>query len=392
MAAATALVVGALSACTGADADQRSNAPGDTRSSHEPSPTTEPVQLASNVDDMAEVPVDTLVSFEAIGGVLEKVTLSDGEGNQIAGDLAEAGAGWTASERLEPGTTYTLAAVARNEAGGTEQFSREFTTEELTLDQQTFASIAPLDGETVGIGMPVVVHFDLAVSDHATFEEHMSVTSTPAQEGSWHWVSDHEVHYRPAEYWQPGTKVQVDLDINALPAGNGIYGQDARNISFDVGEAVVSKVDAAAHTMQTYVNGKLVRTMQITTGKDGFTTRSGVKVIMEKHRRKRMNSETVGIPAGSAESYDIANVEYAMRVTNSGEFIHAAPWSAGSQGSANVSHGCTGMSLADAKWLYDLSKRGDVVEFTGTDRPMTLYNGYGDWNASFSEYAEGSAL
>ena len=132
--------------------------------------------------------------------------------------------------------------------------------------------------------------------------------------------------------------------------------------------------------MQVFSNGKLLRTIPITTGKPGFTTRSGTKVIIEKFRAKRMNSETVGIAQGSPDAYDIDNVEYAMRVTYSGEFIHAAPWSVGSQGYANVSHGCTGMCTDNAGWLYSISKRGDVVEYTGTDRYMTLDNGYGDWN------------
>ena len=123
-----------------------------------------------------------------------------------------------------------------------------------------------------------------------------------------------------------------------------------------------------------------------------FTTRSGTKVIIEKFAEKRMNSETVGINRDSPEAYDIDDVQWAMRVTYSGEFLHAAPWSVSSQGHANVSHGCTGMSTADAGWLYAMSRRGDVVEYTGTDRPMTLDNGYGDWNLPFSEWKSGSAL
>ncbi len=115
-------------------------------------------------------------------------------------------------------------------------------------------------------------------------------------------------------------------------------------------------------------------------------------MIIEKFRQKRMNSETVGIAAERPGAYDIDDVEYAMRVTYSGEFLHAAPWSVGSQGYANVSHGCTGMSTANAAWLYNITKRGDVVEYTGTDRQMTLDNGYGDWNASFADYKQGSAL
>jgi len=232
----------------------------------------------------------------------------------------------------------------------------------------------------------------VAVTDRATIEKHMKVVSSPAQRGSWHWLNDNEVHWRPATYWKAGTDVIVDVDINSVPAGGGIYGQESRHVQFHVGDAHVYKVNAQTHQMQVYSNGSLLRTIPITTGKEGFTTRSGIKVIVEKFRERRMNSETVGIPAGSAEAYDIDDVEYAMRLTYSGEFLHAAPWSVGSQGYANVSHGCTGMSTANAGWLYGMTIRGDVVEYVGTDRPMTFDNGYGDWNVSFSEYKSGSAL
>ncbi len=163
-------------------------------------------------------------------------------------------------------------------------------------------------------------------------------------------------------------------------------------MDFHVGDANIYTVNAQTHQMEVRSNGQLLRTIPITTGKAGFTTRSGVKVIMEKFATKRMNSETVGISESNPEFYDIDDVKYAMRLTNSGEFIHAAPWSVGSQGSANVSHGCTGMSTDNAGWLYSMTKRGDVVEYVGTDRPMTLDNGYGDWNAPFSTYRQGSAL
>ena len=129
----------------------------------------------------------------------------------------------------------------------------------------------------------------------------------------------------------------------------------------------------------------------ITTGEQPeFTTRSGTKVIIEKFEKKDMNSETVGITG--ADAYNIKGVQWAMRVTYSGEFVHAAPWSVASQGHENVSHGCTGMSTANADWLYHMTNVGDIVQYTGTDKPMTLTNGYGDWNESFSTYRQGSAL
>ena len=100
----------------------------------------------------------------------------------------------------------------------------------------------------------------------------------------------------------------------------------------------------------------MLRTIPITTGEQPkFTTRSGIKVIIEKYDAKRMDSETIGIPNDSPDGYNIDNVQWAMRVTYSGEFVHAAPWSVGSQGYANVSHGCTGMSTANADWLYHMT-------------------------------------
>jgi lipoprotein-anchoring transpeptidase ErfK/SrfK len=311
---------------------------------------------------------------------------------KVAGALAKDGVSWTATGRLEPGTNYVVRSVAETPDGTKVNRTSRFRTEDLTLDEQTYASVAPLQGETVGVGMPVIVTFDVPVTDKAAIERHMKVTSSPQQPGSWHWISDTEAHWRPRAYWKPGTDVGVDVDINSVPAGAGIYGQESRHVDFHVGDAHVYKVNAQTHQMQVFSNGKLLRTIPITTGKAGYTTRSGTKVIIEKFETKRMNSETVGIGKNNPEYYDIDDVKYAMRLTYSGEFIHAAPWSVGSQGYANVSHGCTGMSTENARWLYDMTIRGDVVQYTGTDRQMTLTNGYGDWNESYSQYRSGSAL
>lgn len=385
MAVSTSLL-GACDAVTEAvssDPSEAAASPSDTSADAEPA-------LRLNVAGDG-VPVDRLVRVRAAHARLDEVAVTSAEGG-LPGGFRRNGAVWVAHERLEPGTTYDVSATGRASDGTQVSLTDRFTTQDLALSEQTYASIAPLDGETVGIGMPVVVSFDLPVTDRTTFEQHMTVTSTPAQDGTWHWLSDTEVHWRPREYWQPGTEVSVDLDVNGLPAGEGIYGQHDRRIGFTVGESHRYRVDAQAHRMEVFSGGTLLRTIPITTGKEGFTTRSGVKVIMAKHRSKRMNSETVGIPVDSSEGYDLDNVEYAMRLTHSGEFIHAAPWSVNQQGNSNVSHGCTGMSTEDAAWLYELSRRGDVVEFVGTDRPMEPFNGYGDWNVPYDEYAAGSAL
>jgi len=140
------------------------------------------------------------------------------------------------------------------------------------------------------------------------------------------------------------------------------------------------------------VNGKLARTIPITGGKPGFETRSGTKLIIEKFEVKRMDAATVGIQPGDPEYYDIPDVEYAQRVTYSGEFLHAAPWSVYAQGSYNVSHGCVGMSTENGAWLYSITHRGDPVEVTGTSRGLEQGNGWTDWDISFKQYKQGSAL
>jgi lipoprotein-anchoring transpeptidase ErfK/SrfK len=356
-----------------------------------PTKTVSDARLRVNLPRRGQVAVDKLVEVSAKNGTLKKVRVTTGHG-PLSGEMSGDGTTWTAGDRLEPDRTYRLTGVAVDSEGLTRSIQRTFSTPNLTLDQQTYASIAPLQGETVGVGMPVIVTFDVPVTDRAEVERNMSVESHPTQPGTWHWISDTEVHWRPKTYWKAGTDVTVNADINGVNAGNGIYGQEDRVSKFHVGDALVMKIDIPGHHMRVLRNGQLLRTIPVTAGKPGFTTRSGIKVIIEKFRSKRMDSATTGIDPGNPEYYNLSNVEYAQRVTYSGEFIHAAPWSVGSQGYANVSHGCVGMSTSNAAWLYSLTKRGDVVDVTGTDRPMESTNGYGDWNVSWGDYKAGSAL
>jgi len=337
------------------------------------------------------VPVDRRVKVTADNGTLASVSVSSRSGS-VPGTMSADKQSWTAGGLLEPGTAYTVVSSATSESGASVTRTVRFRTAPLSLDQQTYPSIAPLAGQTVGVGMPVIVKFDVPVTDRATIEKNLHVVSKPAQKGSWHWLSGNEVHWRPAHYWKAGSEVTVNADINGVPAGNGIYGQMDRTTSFHVGDAHVYKVDIATDQLRVFDNGHLARTIPVTTGMPGFTTRSGTKVIIEKDRFHTMNSETIGIDPNSANGYNIKDVEYAMRLTYSGEFLHAAPWSVAYQGHSNVSHGCTGMSTANAGWLYGHSQIGDVVEYTGSSKMMTLDNGYGDWNVPFSTYAQGSAL
>lgn len=358
-------------------------------------PTPDPVALTPNVKNKAKnVKVSTVVSVKAGNGELDKVTLryagvSKGKAikGSVDGTLAKDKTSWTASDRLEPSSTYTLTMSGKNPEGQRTATKTTFRTQALTLQQQTFAQLQPWKGSTVGVAMPVILTFDVPVKNRKEFEKHLSVTSSPKQVGTWSWFSDKEVHYRPKKYWKPGTKVTVKADVNGLSAGNGVYGQNSTSTSFKVGRSLVTKINLSSKQAKVYIDGDLERTIPISAGKAGWRTRSGTKVIMEKLPVTRMTNEMIG----ASESYDL-QVRYAMRITWSGEFIHAAPWNSGNFGRVNASHGCVGMSTSNAAWLFSRVQIGDPVVMTGSGRGLEKGNGYTDWDVSWSQYKKGSAL
>jgi len=364
----------------------------DAKDAVTPDSTKDPVVLTPNVADGAtDVKVSTFVKVLAEDGTVSAATLKTADGSaEIAGRVNDNG--WRADSRLEPGTAYDLSVTGVGEDGEEITLTSAFSTQPLTLDQQTYPSVAPLEGETVGVGMPVIVTFDLPVKNRELYEKYMSVTTDNGTTGSWSWFSDKEAHYRPEQYWPANTKVDVRLRLNSLPAGEGVYGQQDQDISFQVGQKAVTTVDVGKHRLTYSVDDQKVKTIPVTTGDDEHRTRAGVKIIMEKFAAVDMDAATTGVDSEDPGYYNLSDVRWAMRLTNSGEFLHAAPWSVGSQGNANVSHGCTGMSTSDAKWLYDHSRRGDVVEYVDSPRPLEDRNGWTDWNVPWSTWTAGSAL
>jgi lipoprotein-anchoring transpeptidase ErfK/SrfK len=388
-----------LAACGGT-----SNSPGGTGSqqsgpagntSATPTPP-DPVSLKANVKSGAsKVKVDTLVTVSASLGILTKVNLSytnkDRQGRTqrgtVAGKINKDRTRWTASDRLEPAATYQLTSVGRNTANQSNTVTTSFSTERLTLAEQTYPTLYPLKGSHVGVGMPVIVTFDVPVKNRREFEKNLHVTSSPAQAGSWHWYHSREVRFRPKNYWKPGTKVTVAANINGVNAGGGIYGQLSRKTHFTVGRSMITKINLSSDVAKVYRNGKFVRRINVSGGKPGWQTRSGTKLIMDRLYTTRMTNQMIG----AREEYDL-RVKYAMRITSSGEFLHAAPWNAGHFGRRNASHGCVGMSTRDASWLFHHTLIGDPVVTTGTSRRVEHGNGYSDWNISYARYKKGSAL
>ncbi|WP_058045860.1 L,D-transpeptidase [Streptomyces roseifaciens] len=262
--------------------------------------------------------------------------------------------------------------------------------------------IAPANGEKVGVGQPVALVFKqqkVSKELRAGIEGRLKVSTSPQVPGAWHWnetKGDTRVHFRPEKFWPAGTKVTLDARLAGVQLAEGTAAAGDRTVSFTVGDSMVSTVDLKARKLTVVRNGKTLRTIPVSGGDEskGFGTRGGIKTILAKEGRVVMDSLSIGIPRNHPDGF-FGSYDYSMRETISGEYVHAAPDNAESFGKENVSHGCIGMSTEDAKWLYGLSLKGDVVQVTGSTKPKPMDrfgNGYGDWNISWQEWLEGSAL
>ncbi|MER5434694.1 Ig-like domain-containing protein [Streptomyces sp. NPDC002588] len=319
----------------------------------------------------------------------------DASGRYVAGELSADGTRWHSTQPLAADAHYTVRVSTEDDDGAPGRRVLTFDTGKLTSQKRLGVELGPEAG-TYGVGQPVTAKLDRPVKDpaqRAVVERGLKVDSTPSAPGAWHWVDDKELHYRPRDYWPAHATIRVHSNLDGIRISDGLWGGRSKEVKLTIGDRIVAVTDAAAHSMTVYKNDRVINTIPVTTGKPGFETRNGVKVVLGKERLVRMRSTTVGIAEGSSESYDLP-VEYATRVTWSGEYVHAAPWSVGSQGSANVSHGCTGMSTSNAEWFFDTVRAGDVVKVVGSNgHTMEPFgNGFGDWNLDWPKWSEGSAL
>ena len=330
-------------------------------------------------------PVHSPIVVRVAAGTLSDVLVTGPKG-PVVGTMNPSQTEWTSnSATLNFGSRYAVKAKAVDLEGTPTERTVELTTvkPKKTVDGQ-FTYF--MNNDTVGVGMPVRIEFSQAVKNKAAVERNLKITSTKPTVGAWSWSADNQaVTFRPQTYWPAKTKVKVAAALRGVQIAPGIYGERDMKAAFKTGASMVSTVDANSLTMKVRKDGKLVRTIPVTTGKSGFETRSGIKPIMAKEGTVVMDAASGGTPRGSSEYYRLT-VNYSMRLTSSGEFVHAAPWSVGSQGRASVSHGCVGMSTGDAIWLYDQSRVGDVVVVKNTGRKQDLGNGITEWNVSWKKW------
>ncbi|MEU0840437.1 Ig-like domain-containing protein [Streptomyces sp. NPDC005962] len=330
------------------------------------------------------------VTAKGDDGRITDVTATDAAGRYVRGELTPDGGRWRSTVPLAAGAHYTLRVSTEDSGGAPGRRTISFATS--SKHRQLKVTFGPKAGE-YGVGQPITAKLSRPVKDpsaRSVVERGLKVDAQPAVDGVWHWVNSKTLHYRPAEYWPAHATVNVRSNLKGIRIGSGLYGGQAKPLRITTGDRLEALTDSGTHQMTVRRNGEVIRTIPITTGMPGFDTRNGTKVILAKESAVRMTGASIGLGAGS---YDLM-VYWAARVTKSGEYVHAAPWSTGSQGYANVSHGCTGMSTENARWFFDTVHLGDIVKVVNSNGAdmATFDNGYGDWNMAWTDWRQGSAL
>lgn len=337
------------------------------------------------------VPLNSQVTVTSRLGTLTSVSVS-APGAKVGGHLSSNGLKWVSDSPLQASSTYRVT-VKLSGLDTTAQKATTFTT--LTPVAQVTASVWPSDGLEVGVGQPVVVTFDHYIDSLAAqkaVESHFTIAMSKPVPGGWYWFSQDELHFRPKNFWPAGEQVQVSANLNGWNAGEGRWGAGQLSDSFSIGDARISYANLQSEVMTVTLNGATVASYPISGGRPEYPTMDGTHIVLDRESVVHMVSSTVGIPVNSPNGYD----EYVyddVHISDSGEYVHAAPWSVYAQGVTNVSHGCINLGPSNALSFYNVSRIGDVVEVTGSSRPpVTGDHGVMDWSTPWSQWTPGKVV
>ncbi|MFG2632846.1 Ig-like domain-containing protein [Streptomyces sp. NPDC048362] len=405
--AASALLgsVLALTGCSGGGNAQASDGGGDTsqakadeaaaRKASEAQITITPKDGSDNAS------INNSATVRVAKGTLTGVTMTTSDGKAVAGLLSADRTSWKPAAQLARSTTYRIAAAAKDTQGRIAHENASFTT--VSPANSFIGSFTPDNGATVGVGMPVSINFDKAITNKAAVQKGITVSSSSGQEVACHWFNANRMDCRPEQYWKGGSTVTLKLALDGVEGASGVYGVQQKTVTFHIGRNQVSYVDAKTKQMKVTQDGNVIKTIPISAGSPEHTTYEGQMVIAEKFQQTRMNGATVGFTDDDGKGeYDIKDVPHAMRLTNSGTFIHGNYWGAPSVfGGANTSHGCVGLQdkkgagdpNMPAAWFFDHSLVGDVVvvQHTG-DKTVSPDNGLNGWNMDWAQWKAGSAV
>jgi lipoprotein-anchoring transpeptidase ErfK/SrfK len=329
----------------------------------------------------APVASTTRVSAEAVNGVISSVSLT-GPGLSVHHSVGAAS--WRYGGELASGDAYRLRVAARSDDGKVRTDSVSFTTLGAPIQLQPLPG--PIGGQ-LGPGAVIKVQFGqaIATSEQAEVADAVQVQMSQPETIGWYWVSPTNLDMRPQSFWPQGEQVTVSANFNDLVLDDHPVENSNFSLSFDVTEDHHSVVNLSTDMMSIYDGSQLLKTVPISGGQAGFPTISGTLVVLFKSPVVHMVSTSIGIPAGSADSYDL-NVYDDVAISDDGYYVHDASWDVGDHGVANVSYGCVEEDPSEATWFYNWSLPGDVVQVEGSTLAAGFSDGEGDWNLPWSQW------
>lgn len=295
-------------------------------------------------DGATNVGLNDAANVAVTDGTLTLVELKTSEGAAVAGKIAADGKSWKPDAALKRSTKYALAATAKDADGKEAHENASFTT--VSPENSFVGSFIPDDGQTVGVGMPVSISFNKPIKDQKAVQAAITVTSSSGQEVVGHWFGAQRLDFRPEQYWQANSTVTMKLALEGVQGAPGVQGVQNKTVTFKIGRSQVSTVDTKTKKMTVTRDGAVLKTIPISAGSPENPTYNGQMVISEKFKETRMDGSTVGFKDSEGKGeYDIKDVPHAMRLSQSGTFLHGNYWGADSVfGSANTSHGCVGLN------------------------------------------------
>jgi lipoprotein-anchoring transpeptidase ErfK/SrfK len=385
-------VAGVMLAACSSGSGNATGGSGGSGSQSAPTTTSGPpvsIAITPSAADAAAVNPGTPIVVKATNGTLKNVTVTNSKtGTAVTGAYSTDKATWTSNVDLGFGASYAVDAQGANPQGAPSEQKSTLTTINPSVKSYTnmFPAPAAYAGPGIGVGMPIIFQFSHAVTNKKAAEAGITITTTPSQPVGFYWISSTELDARPQNYWTAGTKVHVVAKLYGTDLGGGNFDQEDRDETYHVHDAWVAKADGNSEQMQIFDNGNLVKTMNISMGKDSTPTSLGPHVITDKNQTVQMNSCTYGVCPPDPRAYN--ETEYwAERITNGGEFVHENPDTVGVQGHSNVSHGCINLNQADAQWFFTNLGVGDVVEVTNSGGPTITPGAFiGDWAVPWSQF------
>ena len=358
-------------------------------------PTPPAVVTVAPADGAAKVAPDTQVQITASGGTLTRVTVASGD-SVVTGQYGPGSASWTTQWGLKPATSYTVTVVARNSKGAATTEVTHFSTRGAARILQIIG-ITPNSGETVGVGMPIIVDFnyDVVRSDRAAVERALEVSSDWPVTGAWFWASDSEVVFRTQSYWPAHERVLLTAHLTGVRGGSGLWGESDVSRSFTIGDSHVVTVNLKTDLAYFDINGSIAKTIPVSGGMGGydsfgndFYTTSGVHLTMGSYDSVWMTSPNIK-PGQAGYYHELVYDD--VQISDSGEYMHQSPGGWWCLGHENCSHGCVRMTADGAAWWRHTAYRGDPVTITGTPRVLAWDNGWGYWQESWTAWLQGSS-